>query len=156
RYGPDCPNPVMEQYTSRGFSAESSSQPSPRRESEPTLKFSSSTSDRSASRRTMAWPAGLARSTVTDFLPRFVQAKYADSRVSVPSGVVRKGGPQPRVSSPVPGRSIFTTSAPRSARSWLAQGPARTRERSRTRTWERAPPCIQRHEYTDGDVRDDR
>ena len=28
-----------------------------------------------------------------------------------------KGGPQPRVSSPLPGRSTFTTSAPRSARS---------------------------------------
>src|SRR5215831_9941003 len=45
-----------------------------------------------------------------------------------------KGGPQRRVSSPWPGRSILITSAPRSARFCVAHGPASTRVRSRTRT----------------------
>src|SRR6476620_5387531 len=45
-----------------------------------------------------------------------------------------KGGPQPRVSSPTPGRSILITSAPRSARSWPHHGPARMRASSSTRT----------------------
>src|SRR5581483_11238785 len=44
-----------------------------------------------------------------------------------------KGGPQPRVSSPVSGGSTLITSAPRSARSMVQYGPARTREKSSTR-----------------------
>ena len=40
-------------------------------------------------------------------------------------------GPQWRVSSPIPGRSIFQTSAPRSDRICVRQGPARIRDRSR-------------------------
>src|SRR5688572_25370364 len=52
------------------------------------------------------------------------------------------GGPQLRVSSPSPGRSIFITSAPKSANIWLAQGPARTRDRSRTRMWLSGPVIV--------------
>ncbi|CFN74703.1 Uncharacterised protein [Bordetella pertussis] len=37
------------------------------------------------------------------------------------------------MSSPAPGRSILMTSAPRSARFWVHQGPASTRVRSSTR-----------------------
>src|SRR5204863_2502079 len=44
-----------------------------------------------------------------------------------------KGGPQARVSSPGPLRSTLITSAPRSARIWPAQGPARMRASSSTR-----------------------
>ena len=44
-----------------------------------------------------------------------------------------KGGPQWRVSSPTPGFSTLMTSAPRSAKFWVHQGPARTRLRSKTR-----------------------
>src|SRR6185312_2172995 len=44
-----------------------------------------------------------------------------------------------RVSSPAPGRSILITSAPRSARICVAQGPASTRDRSRTRMDDNAP-----------------
>src|SRR5437870_13311594 len=43
-----------------------------------------------------------------------------------------KGGKR-RVSSPPPGASIFNTSAPRSPRFWVANGPASTRVRSMTR-----------------------
>src|SRR5690606_30302943 len=43
-----------------------------------------------------------------------------------------KGGPKRRVSSPLPGRSILITSAPRSPRIWVQKGPARMRVRSRT------------------------
>src|SRR5256885_1872681 len=42
--------------------------------------------------------------------------------------------PQSRVSSPRPGCSTLTTSAPRSASAMAHMGPASTRERSRTRT----------------------
>ncbi len=35
-------------------------------------------------------------------------------------------------------------------RDWVAHGPARTRERSRTRTWESAPLCIRRSYGDDG------
>src|SRR5688572_9114992 len=82
----------------------------------------------------MRCPSGLARSTVTDFLPRLAQAKYADSPVSLPAASFSHGGPKARESSPFPGRSTLITSAPRSARFWVAQGPASTRVRSRTRT----------------------
>ena len=44
----------------------------------------------------------------------------------------RHGGPQARVSSPLPGRSTLITSAPRSPSSIDAYGPARTREKSAT------------------------
>jgi len=42
-------------------------------------------------------------------------------------------GREMRVSSPRPGGSIFSTSAPRSPRLWVQNGPARTRVRSMTR-----------------------
>src|ERR1044072_1447211 len=44
------------------------------------------------------------------------------------------GGPQARVSSPVLERSTLITSAPRSASTWPAHGPARIRANSNTRT----------------------
>ena len=47
--------------------------------------------------------------------------------------VVLPRGPQVRVSSPWPGRSILITSAPRSPRICPTSGPARTREKSMTR-----------------------
>src|SRR5262249_52116713 len=45
-----------------------------------------------------------------------------------------------RVSSPLPGRSILITSAPRSPRSWPQKGPARTRDASITRSPARGWP----------------
>src|SRR5262249_8280844 len=50
-----------------------------------------------------------------------------------------KGGPQPRVSSPLPGRSSFRTSAPRSPSICPQKGPASTREASSTRTLASGP-----------------
>src|SRR3990172_1656888 len=87
----------------------------------------------------MFCPSAFERLTVTDFLPRLAEAKYADSRVSFPSRPFSHGGPNARESSPVPGRSILITSAPRSARFWPHHGPASTRERSSTRIWDRGP-----------------
>src|SRR3954447_3421243 len=49
------------------------------------------------------------------------------------------GEPQPRVSSPLPGSSIFTTSAPMSPSIIVQYGPARARVRSRTRMPSRGP-----------------
>src|SRR5262249_8461309 len=50
-----------------------------------------------------------------------------------------KGGPQARVSSPVFERSTLTTSAPRSASTWPAHGPARIRASSSTRNPDNGP-----------------
>src|SRR6186713_1383696 len=52
----------------------------------------------------------------------------------LPSAPSTKGGPQLRVSSPDPLRSTLMTSAPRSASSCPAHGPARMRASSMTRT----------------------
>ncbi len=71
------------------------------------------------------------RSRAIERLLRLAQVKYAASRS--PLGPWNQGGPKLRVSSPVPGRSTLMTSAPRSARSWVAQGPASTRLTSTTR-----------------------
>ncbi|MCY1233470.1 hypothetical protein D9M72_460140 [compost metagenome] len=62
--------------------------------------------------------------------------------MSRPFSSLSQGGPQVRVSSPAPGRSILITSAPKSARFWAHHGPARTRVRSRTRRWLKAPMAV--------------
>src|SRR5436305_1371399 len=49
------------------------------------------------------------------------------------------GGPQARVSSPVLERSTLITSAPRSASTWPAHGPARMRASSTTRRPDNGP-----------------
>src|SRR5437867_988318 len=98
-----------------------------------------STSETFASSRTSLWPSGLERSIVIDFLPRLADVKYAESLLSRPSWSFTQGGPKERESSPEPGRSTLITSAPRSARFCPAQGPASTRERSRTRMCESGP-----------------
>src|SRR5262245_56030902 len=89
------------------------------------------TSARSASERMSCWPAGFVKSIASENLPRFVLAKYAESCVGLPLPSLIQGGPQWRVSSPAPGFSTFQTVAPKSASSWVAQGPARMRLRSR-------------------------
>src|SRR5918997_2695265 len=93
--------------------------------------FSITTSAPAASLLTISRPSALFRSTPIERLFRFTERKYADSRAS-PSPA--KGGPQWRVSSPRWGCSTLTPSAPRSASTIVAYGPARTRERSRTLT----------------------
>src|ERR1044072_1955527 len=52
------------------------------------------------------------------------------------------GGPQARVSSPVLERSTLITSAPRSASTWPAHGPARMRASSSTRTPANGPGMV--------------
>src|SRR6267378_8179208 len=98
-----------------------------------------STSEIFASSRTSFWPSGLEMLSVIDFLPRLADVKYAESLLSRPSLSFTQGGPKARESSPEPGRSTLITSAPRSARFCPAQGPASTRERSRTRMCESGP-----------------
>src|SRR6185295_1895784 len=66
-----------------------------------------------------------------------------ESFVSRPSLSLTQGGPKARESSPTFGRSTLMTSAPRSARFCPAQGPARTRDRSRTRMCDNGPAMTQ-------------
>src|SRR5882672_2818022 len=98
-----------------------------------------STSEVFASSRTSSWPSGFPMLIVIDFLPRLAEVNYAESLLSRPSLSFTQGGPKARESSPAPGRSTLMTSAPRSARFCPAQGPASTRERSRTRMCESGP-----------------
>src|SRR5215217_3423984 len=68
------------------------------------------------------------------FLFRLTERNHSDS----PS---RKGGPHARLSSPEPGRSTLTTSAPMSASSSVAYGPAIDVVRSSTRIPESSEIC---------------
>src|SRR5215510_6125104 len=116
----------MEQYTSRGLRRLSTLKPTPSRSIVPGRKFSTTTSLRRASFRRISRPSGALRLSVTLFLPRLTDMKYVASPAT-------KGG-HFRVSSPLPGSSILTTSAPMSASIIVQNGPARTRVRSSTRT----------------------
>src|SRR5512138_203475 len=110
----------------RGFTARSASSPSPSRSMTPGRNDSTTASARAARRRNAAAPAGWRRSSATERFPRF-SAWYASDCSP------RSGGSQ-RSQSPPRGSSTFTTSAPRSARIHVANGPGRSRVRSRTRT----------------------
>src|SRR5262249_33963862 len=116
----------MEQYTSRGLRRLSALKPTPNRSIVPGPKVSTTTSLRRASFRRISRPSGALRLSVTLFLPRLTDMKYVASPAT-------KGG-HFRVSSPLPGSSILTTSAPMSASIIVQNGPARTRVRSSTRT----------------------
>src|SRR3954452_7908009 len=76
-------------------------------------------------------PAGDLRSRAQLRLLRLTDKKYELSPFT-------NGGPYRRLSSPIRGSSIFTTSAPRSPRCIVAKGPETTRHRSRTLMPERA------------------
>jgi hypothetical protein len=64
--------------------------------------------------------------SVSERLLRLMPRKYAASPAT-------KGGPQPRVSSPLSGGSTLITSAPMSPSIMVQSGPARMRVRSTTR-----------------------
>ena len=117
----------MRQWTRRGLASRRVSYPRPHASRSPGRKFSTITSERAARRARIARPSSVSRSSTTDRLLRLTARKYTASSPA-------NGGPQRRVSSPVPGRSTLITSAPRSARIIVASGPARIRVRSRTRT----------------------
>src|ERR1700759_108932 len=77
-------------------------------------------------RRRTSHPSGFDRSTQALRLLRLADRNHADS-------VPTNGGPHVRESSPEPGRSTLTTSAPMSARYIAAVGPAYELELSITR-----------------------
>src|SRR3954462_8428178 len=142
-WGPSCPNPLIERVTNRALSSASTSVPKPSRARVPGRKFSSRTSARRSRAVSTALSPSSLRSRVIDSLVRLVERKDVDSR-SAPSGCTN-GGPQPRVSSPLPGFSTLMTRAPRSPSIIAACGPARARVRSTTRTPSRGPvTCVLR------------
>src|SRR6185295_5013079 len=124
--GPVRPNPEIEQTIRRGFVLSSAGGSRPSLRALSGRKFSRTMSLRPTSRSKIALPSASLRSSVIDFLLRLQARKYA---LRGPTN----GGPQDRVSSPAPGRSILTTSAPRSPRICPHNGPASTRDASRTR-----------------------
>ncbi len=75
RFGPVCPNPDVDAYTSAGFSSDSASYPNPRRSIVPGVKFSVTTSARRTSRCTISVASGALRSSMMLFLPRFTEKK---------------------------------------------------------------------------------
>ena len=116
RYGPSWPNPDSRTRITSGFAAASSAGPRPRRSRVPGRKPSTTTSLLAARASTRSRPAGTRRSTVTDLFPR--PSERHSSEVSAPKVC------HWRDSSPVPGRSTFTTSAPNAARMRPAVGAA--------------------------------
>ncbi len=131
RSGPVCPKPDVAAYTRRGLRACSTSQPRPRRSIVPGVKFSMTTSACSTARRNRSLPSAVCRSMAMLRLPRLMLKKYALS----PSTC----GPVVRATSPHGGRSTFTTSAPRSHSTMLANGPESTHVRSRIVTSDSGP-----------------
>src|SRR5688572_13215832 len=121
----------MRTITSRGFSAESCSQPRFHFSSAPGRKFSTTIWQVFASRRTISWPSGLRRLQVTDFLLRDCTCHQSE----VPLRILR----HLRSGSPSPGGSILITSAPKSARVLPQNGPAIRLPSSITRTPVRGP-----------------
>ena len=73
--GPVWPKPLMEQYTSRGFSSLRASCPRPQPSMVPGEKFSTSTSALRARRRHRSCPSGARRFRVKDRLLRLKVAK---------------------------------------------------------------------------------
>ena len=95
----------------------SSSAPSPSRSASPGRRLWTNTSARSTSRRTASRPRSSASDTASERLPAFTARNIALSPF-------QNGGPHARPSSPVSGRSTFTTSAPRAPRISAQYGPA--------------------------------
>src|SRR5712692_3136457 len=67
RYGPVCPKPEIEQYTSAGYLACTSSNPKPSRVIVPGRKFSTSTSAVSMKRHSTCFPGDVRISTATPY-----------------------------------------------------------------------------------------
>src|SRR5215210_232548 len=104
-----------------------SSYPRPHFSSVPGLKFSTTTSASEMRRRARSCPSSSRRLSVTDFLLR---AMMGHQRVCPSLRCL----PHSRMGSPLSGGSSFMTSAPKSARSWPQNGPARRLPISTTRT----------------------
>jgi hypothetical protein len=104
----------MRSTIKRGLAASNSSGPRFQPSIAPGRKFSISTSASRASLRTTSWPSGVRRSSASERLLRDCTCHHTE----VPSFSrrhLRKG-------SPVPGGSILTTSAPKSASVLAAKG----------------------------------
>ena len=114
----------MRSMIRRGLSLSNSSGPSPQPSIAPGRKFSISTSDSMASRRTMACASRLFKSSATERLLR----DWICHQTDVPSFSSR----HLRSGSPVPGDSILMMSAPKSASVLAANGPAISWPSSRT------------------------
>ena len=91
------------------------------------MKFSTTMSDWATRRLAIASPAGLRRSSV---MQRLLRASLSQLSVAPVAVIV----PKVRIVSPLPGSSTLTTSAPNSPSTVAQNGPARTFDRSRTRT----------------------
>ena len=102
-----------------GLSSWMRSHEKPMRSSAPGAKFSTSTSDSLISFSSTSLPSGVLVSSVSDFLLLLSIVKYSAST----PGMSRSWE---RVTSPEPGRSTLTTSAPNQASSWVQAGPACT------------------------------
>src|SRR5690606_18763861 len=136
--GPSWPNPEIDRVTSRGLSSARRAVPNPSRSSTPGRKFSRSTSARRSSASSTSVPSGVLRSRAMDSLLRLQDRKYVATGSPPPSGRTN-GGPQCRVSSPLPGVSTLMTRAPRPASIIPAGGPASARARATTRIPDSGP-----------------
>src|SRR3972149_6280710 len=106
RIGPVCPYPEMEQYTTRGFTAESVSYSTPRRCATPGRNPSTTTSACSARARKIVFPSSVLRLSVRLFFPRF---KYRSA------GLCPHSSPAKGLRTRGAGSFPFSTSGPRAA-----------------------------------------
>src|SRR5262245_32476282 len=118
----------------------------PIRSTTPGRKFWTNTSARATSWRRISRPASLARFSAIERLPRFATWNRPD--------MPPREEPTARSTSPAPGGSTLTTSAPWSASSVVASGPEMTAEQSTMRTPARGrsitPPASSRGQHTRG------
>src|ERR1700733_944472 len=122
--GPDWPKPEIDSMIRRGLTADSRCQPHPSRSATPGRKFSMRMSHARTRSRNVG-SAGSRKSRLTDRLPQ-LSCAYSPE---LPSTILPNAWEMSE-----PGRSIFTTSAPRSEGIRPESGPERARDRSSTRT----------------------
>ena len=143
-HGPTLPNAGMDNMMTSGRIALSTSYPSPRRSINPARKFSMTTSLMLTSSSMIALPFGCRISAVTPSLLmcsvlnqplRFHGSSPRSPSGRLPEPTIMRCGSQARID------STLMTSAPMSASSFVACGPAHIREKSRTRTPSSAPPA---------------
>src|SRR3972149_8322340 len=114
-----------------GVTSRIAAYPRPSRSITPGRKFSTRTSDFLARDRTIPLPRGCCRFTVTLFFPRFTLKKYELTSLTK--------GKFFREVSPPSGFSTLITSAPKSERSIVQNGPAKAQVISRTLTFSKGP-----------------
>src|SRR3954468_9790754 len=132
----------MRAYTQPGFTAWTSSGPSPHFSIVPGRKFSTTTSAVAHSSRARCWQSSVRRLRATERLPRAITDHHSEWPLCL-------CWPHSRSASPFGGASTLMTSAPKSASSVPTNGPAISWPNSTTRRPVRGPSGSEISSVTD-------